>query len=499
MKPLSPFNSSIVGGIWRLWLVAQLLLLVLVVATYLGIGMASDLGENIMHTFSINREMRILGQDLTDAETGQRGYLLTHNKTYLQPYEAAIEAIPGKFAHLEKLIRDPKERANLEEMHSLSTAKLNELAKTISLEAAGRHEAAMKIVLSGQGKQIMDKFRVLSTATLDQELKRLTKHKDNFINDLYDTLKLSVLGGILFSLLLFTTASRISSRLLAPIKELLGGLEDIAREKYGSSIQVSTHDEIGQVANSFNEMAEHIQIARDAQNATQKDLERSNAELENFAYVASHDLKSPLRGMRSLAQWIEEDIGASATEETSENLRLLKSRVDRLENLLESLLAYSRVGRKASDAKEINPGKLVGEIVEYLAPPQGFTISCANDMPILDAPHAPLELVLRNLISNAIKHHDLDHGHITVGAKDLGDYVEFSVKDDGPGIPPEFQERIFQMFQTLKPRDQVEGCGMGLAIVKKTIEHHGGRINVISSPPVRGSEFQFTWEKNMST
>ena len=127
-----------------------------------------------------------------------------------------------------------------------------------------------------------------------------------------------------------------------------------------------------------------------------------------------------------------------------------------------------------------------------------YLITYKGDVYTIFTNKVPFELVLRNLINNAIKHHDNTAGQINVYSKEVGDLIEISVQDDGPGIPDEFKERIFEMFQTLKPRDQVEGSGMGLAIVIKTVEIFGGKIRLESNPSQRGSNFIFTWKKQFS-
>jgi signal transduction histidine kinase len=225
------------------------------------------------------------------------------------------------------------------------------------------------------------------------------------------------------------------------------------------------------------------------------DLERSNSELDNFAYGASHDLKAPLRGIRNLTEWITADVKTTASEDTLENLTMLHNRVERLDLLLDSLLEYSRIGRTGGGPETIDSARLVAEIAEYIAPRPGFTVACRGDLPALYTHKASLEQVLRNLIGNGLKHHDRATGTVTVSARDVGDKVEFRVEDDGPGVPKAFHERIFQMFQTLKSRDEMEGSGMGLAIVKKSVEVHAGSISVESTPPGRGTAFVFTWEK----
>ena len=307
-----------------------------------------------------------------------------------------------------------------------------------------------------------------------------------------------ILSGIAAIVLLFLTAMRTAQRLGQPVAALVQGIQAMSKGDLSHRVKAAADDEISHICNAFNDMSDHLSAALHARDAVQKELERSNADLDSFAYVASHDLKAPLRGIRNLAEWIAQDIESTATEDSRDNLRLLRNRVDRLDSLLESLLTYSRVGRKIDDAKEVNTGKLVAEINDYLAPPDGFHITCGSEMPSLFTPKAPLEQVIRNLINNAIKHHDRGQGQVVISATEQGDRIEFRVEDDGPGIPTEFHARIFQMFQTLKSRDQVEGSGMGLAIVKKAIEGFGGSIRVESNPPRRGSIFIFTWPRTFS-
>lgn len=227
------------------------------------------------------------------------------------------------------------------------------------------------------------------------------------------------------------------------------------------------------------------------------ELATSNGELEQFAYVASHDLRAPLRGIRNLAGWIKDDVTGKVDDEAMENLDLLQRRAERLDLLLEGLLEYSRIGRMDGGVEPVDIRRVVSDIADYISPPPGFSLECRGDMPELATHRAALEQVLRNLISNAVKHHDRPDGRVAVSCHDCGDSLEFSVTDDGPGIPPEYHESIFKMFQTLKSRDQVEGSGMGLAIVKKAVERHGGTIRVESDPTRRGTAFVFTWGKGV--
>lgn len=226
---------------------------------------------------------------------------------------------------------------------------------------------------------------------------------------------------------------------------------------------------------------------------TADDLRRSNQELEVFAYSTSHDLKAPLRAVDHLAQWIADDAGHLLPETSRRDLDLMRQRLARMQRLLDDLLAYSRVGRIKHEVEVVDTANLVRAQVELLGLSADFTVT-VGALPVLRTCKPPLEQVFRNLISNAVKHHDRSEGKVEVSATDRGTFVEFVVRDDGPGIAPEFHERIFQMFQTLKPRDQIEGSGMGLALVKKIVEGQGGSIE-LKSTPGSGTAFLFTWPR----
>ncbi len=224
-----------------------------------------------------------------------------------------------------------------------------------------------------------------------------------------------------------------------------------------------------------------------------EELARSNRELEEFNYAAAHDLKSPLRGIQHLVQWLSEDAAAVLPAPSQKHLSQLRRRVQRLEQLLDDMLAYSRIGRVQYAPETVKITDLMRDIIELLAPPPGFAIKVPTALPTLVTLRIPLETVLRNLLSNAIKHHHQPHNaHIHVDARKVGNAIEFSIRDDGPGIDPKFHERIFGMFQTLQPRDQVEGSGIGLALVKKTVESYGGQITV-ESVMGQGTTFRVRW------
>ena len=221
-------------------------------------------------------------------------------------------------------------------------------------------------------------------------------------------------------------------------------------------------------------------------------LEKSNSELDQFAYVASHDLKAPLRGIANLSQWIEDDLGDSMSAQTREHMHLLRGRVLRLENLIGGILAYSRAGRERHPKHvDVAMTSLAREVWELLAPPATATIEI-GELPHVSGVRAQLQQILLNLMSNAIKYNPERELHVTVSATRDGELWRFAVSDDGIGIAPEFHDRIWGLFQTLERRDKVESTGIGLSVVRKIVESHRGTAWV-ESQPGSGATFFFTW------
>ena len=223
------------------------------------------------------------------------------------------------------------------------------------------------------------------------------------------------------------------------------------------------------------------------------ELREANAHLEEFTYVASHDLKSPLRGIGDLVEWVSEDLGESASPETRRNLERIQLRVGRMEHLIQDLLAYARARDTAAPLVCISPKHLIEEVVELVAPPSSFRVSIEVEAHDFKAARTPLETVLRNLISNAIKHHDRPSGQIAVRVNEEDAYCHIQVSDDGPGIPSRSHERVFKLFQTVSA--ERAGTGIGLALSKRLVESHGGKIGLTSTDAERGCTFHVWWPR----
>lgn len=236
-------------------------------------------------------------------------------------------------------------------------------------------------------------------------------------------------------------------------------------------------------------------LAEQQQAVLMHELQNANEELKNFAYVVSHDLKAPLRAIGSLAEWIATDYADKFDDAGREQLRLLVGRARRMDALIDGILQYSRVGRADEGRTDVDLDALLHEVIDALAPPPHIRIEIDTALPTVHIERTRMQQVLQNLLSNAIKYLDKPQGEIHVGCITEKTTWKFYVRDNGPGIEQRHFERIFGLFQTLMPRDRVESTGVGLALVKKIIELHDGRV-WLESTVGAGSTFFFTLPRN---
>ena len=242
------------------------------------------------------------------------------------------------------------------------------------------------------------------------------------------------------------------------------------------------------------QVSQILSVSRDItdRKQTQADLEKRHKELNSFVYVVSHDLKAPLRAVANLSQWIEDDLEGQLTVDNQSQMNLLRSRVQRMSSTIDGLLDYARCGHNDEEIRLVEVAKLLVDVIDSVDPPPTFTINLPTEMPTFFAKRLPLFQVLVNLIGNGIKHHHSEAGAIQISIEDHGDFYEFAIADNGPGIAPEHQEQMFKIFQAVNPQNRSDSTGIGLAIVKKTIEAEGGAI-WLKSELGKGTTFYFTW------
>ena len=245
---------------------------------------------------------------------------------------------------------------------------------------------------------------------------------------------------------------------------------------------------------ALHKRAEELTLVNTVLAQTTALLRKRNDELDQFAYVTSHDLKAPLRAIANLSEWIEEDLKDQLPEENQHQMHLLRGRVHRMEALINGLLEFSRVGRVQMPSAMVNVTTLLNEVIDSLGPPATFTIEVEPQMPTFMTKQLALQQVFSNLIHNAIQHHTRLDGYVKISVHDRLKHYEFAVTDDGPGIAREYHDKVFAIFQTLEARDHKESTGIGLAIVKKIVETEAGTITLESEVGL-GSTFRFTWPK----
>ncbi|MCF8255138.1 MAG: hypothetical protein K9J84_11235, partial [Bacteroidia bacterium] len=259
---------------------------------------------------------------------------------------------------------------------------------------------------------------------------------------------------------------------------------------------LSRRDRLGKALTEMKENLKRSKI-KEAENiksleAYTSRLEKKNRELDQFAYITSHDLKSPLRGINNLTEWIQEDMGEHMSPESKNHFTLLRGRVFRMEALINSILKYSRAGKTNENQEQVNSKDIVYGVLEKTDLPTNISILIDEQLPLVKANRKDLEEVFNVFISNAINHNTSLEPILNITYKNIGSRIEFCIADNGPGIPAEFHEKIFTIFQTLERRDDVENIGAGLAIGKKIVEDYGGKV-WLNSEPKNGAKFYFDW------
>ena len=315
------------------------------------------------------------------------------------------------------------------------------------------------------------------------------------------TLSLAILlGAVIISVLVNTL---VATGITRPIQRLAATTRVIAETgDLSRYVKEESRDEVGELTQHFNQMIANLRTAELQIRQLNEDLERrviertvqlesANAELQSFAYVVSHDLKAPLRGIRQLTDWLSSDYADKLDDEGREMLHLVTTRAERLQQLIDGILDYSRIGRDSRAEEWVELDSLVRDTIELLSPPEHIQVTVDTELPVVMGDPVHLQRVFQNLIGNAIKFVDKPQGIIHVGCTGTASQWQFSVTDNGPGIAAEHCERVFQMFQTVSPRGCNEGSGIGLAVVKKIVESWGGTVWV-ESQRGEGSTFYFT-------
>ncbi|MBW4515707.1 MAG: CHASE3 domain-containing protein [Timaviella obliquedivisa GSE-PSE-MK23-08B] len=421
----------------------------------------------IIHTQDVLLESSNLLILLLNAETGARGYRSTREEEFLEPYTNAMQSLPTSISNLKKLVRNnSKQTQQVLVIEQKIRQELELLSEGINRSGAltpTAESSSPKSALLTREKEIMDQLR-LDISQFQLEERRSLEIRQQLLNqqeELRGWVQLVMIAiSILASLAAIYLFDRIEKSRQLGIRKLQAQSQNVAQ--------------LNQILAQTNMM-----------------LADRNQELDQFVYVSSHDLKAPLRAIANLSEWIEEDLDGQLPEEGQRHMQLLRKRVQRMDALINGLLEYSRVGRDKVSVESVNVAELLTEVIDLLAPPPNFVIEVAP-MPIIQTRRLSLSQVFSNLLSNAIKHCDRLDAKIQITVDVRDQLCEFTVADNGPGIAPQHQKKIFTIFQTLDARDKTENTGIGLSIVKKLVELEGGKVWV-ESQPGEGAKFIFTW------
>ncbi len=540
---------------------------------------------------------------MLNVETGVRGYLVSGDRDFLEPYQTAKTSLPIALSNLQKSISHDRQRlAQL----ALIRSRIQSIQQLMG-QLQTVYSAPAQSPLLRQGKQEMDALRreinaaqtieqvalnrerndlsnlqsliqslqqlftvagVLSTVGgiyLFQLLERELRQREAQIqtrDSLIDTLTTDIIDGILIldrsgqietvnpaliEMLGYTAVDLLECPLMRllvtpttsqsqPLPELIAWLKQQpklgriwqinAYRRDGTSFPIELslseiHQEhqtiaivrdVSEQANLMKQLQTHL-TALEQLNITllrtNFNLENRNQELAEFAYATAHDLKTPLRGIATLSEWIEEEVRPYSSAQLDRYIQLLRQRTYRLNNLIDGLWEYSNLGQTPVTPEPVELATFLQEIKTNLVLPANFKIEVHPTDLCLTTCKSHLRKVIEELLENALKHHDAlkvtEHdlvnavsqdnhrGKIGICVESDGEQIEFVITDDGPGIAPEYHQRVFRLFETLQPRDVQENTGIGLAIAKKLVERVGGRIWLEKPASGQGLSVYFTW------
>jgi|SRR5688572_5337091 len=467
-----------------------------------------DTGSNYLlslkverNTLFLNKSQEIirhstgLHKSMIDMQSSFRGYLLTNDDQFLEGYQKGVQTLPQLFSELKTLLRSNSTQLQLlDTIDSLHHQWLHYAASLIntrknfdSKESIEKYNFLFENQLKKQiGKKINDDISKKFTEFDGVEYNTRSIHRSNLETSIRNTHTFSLIFFISTIVIGIGAALFIVYRMSKRIKTMVSLAENISGGRF-TTLKDNNNDELRSLSLSLNKMSENLQ-------KNISELENRNAELDKFAYAVSHDLKAPIRGIHNVITWSEEDLETEMSAQMKKNLDIIRQRAKRMEDLINGLLDYARL-RKKTLSEFTNVNDVVAEIVQSIVP-RNFNVEI-HDLPVIYTERLKLEQVFANLISNAVKYTTKENAKIVINCKEFDDHYEFSVKDNGIGIDPEYHGRIFEIFQTLREKDEKESTGIGLALIKRILDDQNCTIRVESTPG-NGAEFIFTWPRNLN-
>jgi signal transduction histidine kinase len=424
----------------------------------------------VTHTHLVMEKLDAVLIDLIDAETGQRGYIITGEESFLEPYDNALEHARQNVKELRELTADNQtQQLALDRLEPLIAVKLSEVQDRIEIRRRNGLAAAVEGVRAGSGKLHMDQIRA-QIAGMKLEEQRLLKLRTEEADASSRATRIVIVTGEVLAVAFLCLAGAVV------------GQEMSQRRRAEEEIRELNKDLERRVAERTAELSERA-----------RDLARSNAELQQFAYVASHDLQEPLRMVASFTQLLAKRYKDKLDDDARDFIRYAVDGATRMQTLISDLLTYARVGTQGKSLAPTDSEALFNRVLEslkFVIEESGIVIS-RDPLPVVMADPQQLGQLFQNLLTNAIKFRGEEPPRVKISAERNGSDWKISVRDNGIGISQEHADRIFIIFQRLHTKTEYSGTGIGLAICKKIVERHGGRIWVEPSPG-GGSTFCFT-------
>jgi signal transduction histidine kinase len=411
-------------------------------------------------------------------ETGIRGYILTTQTSFLAPYRQGTPAAARDIASLHQLVDAyPRLRHDLRVVERQADAWRTAFAQPAIAAVMARHPVSTS--LEATGKSDFDRLRT-DIAALNKEI---TTERRDALTRLHSATSLVIIVAITAAILLVAGAAAawasLTGWVLRPLWSLRDQAQAVASGELDHKLAVSGPREVIDLAADLEAMRRQLQLSLDEVSFKAAELQRSNRELEQFAYVASHDLQEPLRKVASFCQMLESRYGGQLDERGHQYIYYAVDGAKRMQQLINELLMFSRVGQAGTVREPVSLNETVHRAAEALEATIEDTDAqvVVSDLPTVSGDPTLLAQLFQNLIANSIKFRRVDENPVVeISAERSGAEWEFACKDNGIGIAPAYAERVFVIFQRLHPREAYPGTGIGLALCRKIVDFHGGRI-----------------------
>lgn len=487
-------------------------------------GIGESVEAKSLHSKEVITHAHILTENLIDAQSSIRGYVITLDENYLAPYEHAVRQIPEEIKQLQTLSSDnPQQLSRVEKLVAKEEERLAVLEEIKTLVHDGKQEEAIAKIKSGTGKRLMDEFRTLKDVFLAEE-ERLEEMRRKDVQDSWQQFDWLIVAGASADVLLALTLAFLFTRGIGlRIKTLTENSQALADGKSLASRLAGT-DEVAELDRVFHRMAQALRAAHDeleskveertrelSQAAEEikklneslekrviertEQLEAANKELEAFSYSVSHDLRAPLRAIDGFSRIFIEDYADKLDDEGRRVLDVIRNNAQNMGQLIDDLLAFSRLGRKQIEPTIIDMQELARDVSGALESSSKSQINI-EQLPTANGDRALLRQVFVNLISNAVKYSGTkENAPVEVGGRIENGENIYYVQDNGVGFDMKYAGKLFGVFQRLHSAEEFEGTGVGLAIVQRIVHRHGGRVWA-ESEVNKGATFYFALPQN---